>query len=290
MKYVLCDYARLNHDINKHHKRADQVLDPAEAMMRDVPLDLKSYKKLADNQLYRLFHYPLRALLCNPEDKLNYDPLYPNLDFGPATNETICEGFKRYFYKDMDLSNLSRLPVTIEEVEDRRSIVSHFKPTYCSACWRTFKQTEAQRQYQTRPLCDKCEPQLRAISAQLKQELKKVDEKQDLVWKQCVKCMDLCDKHYAQQLEMMRLSRRGCSKQLEALKTKGCTGGDNDCTSCITHCKKCKNGHFEECNKCSNMLCGVRGDRFMVDKKHSHLERRIANVDHLVDIEECERQ
>ncbi len=25
----------------------------------------------------------------------------------------------------------------------------------------------------------------------------------------------------------------------------------------------------------------------MVDKKHSHLERRLANVDYLVDIEDC---
>ena len=70
MKYVLCDYSRLHHDINKHHKRKDQVVDPAEAMVRDVPLDLKNYKTLADNQLYRLFHYPLRAFLCKQSELL----------------------------------------------------------------------------------------------------------------------------------------------------------------------------------------------------------------------------
>ncbi len=108
----------------------------------------------------------------------NYDPTYPDLEFGKYTNETICEGFVRYFYKDMDLSALTRLPVTPQEADDRRSIVSHFKPTYCSACWRTFKQTESQREYQLRPLCDKCEPHMKQIAAQLRQEIKKIDEKQ----------------------------------------------------------------------------------------------------------------
>ena len=93
---------------------------------------------------------------------------------------------------------------------------------------------------------------------------------------------------------MMRIRRRkdeGALRKLVELKkemNKDCSGDDKCASpSCVTHCKKCNSGHFEECNKCNNMLCGVRGDRFMVDKKHSHLERRLANVDYLVDIEDC---
>ena len=141
ISYILCDFGRMNHDRKKNYKRSEQVMAPLEVMSKEMPIDLSIYKELTDNQLYRIFHYPLRLFLCNPA-LATYEPNYPNIEFSKDNDPLIQVAFQRYFYRGVDLSALTKTAVTYQEVQsDKGSIAFHFKPAICPACDSMFKQT-----------------------------------------------------------------------------------------------------------------------------------------------------
>jgi hypothetical protein len=184
MRYVLIDWSRANHNLRKRAniKRADQVMDPMDAMLNDVPLDLDRYKAMIEDQLYRLLHYPLRRVLIERSDR---DPTvqYPNLTIGvdSKTNNLIRAAVLNKVYEnERQLLKPISAPIGDNEHKSAQSILKYVTRHVCPGCNKS----------SATPLCAQCRAKpCGQLRTELENEWSIADAKALKLWAQCDKCM-----------------------------------------------------------------------------------------------------
>lgn len=233
MRYVMIDWSRANHDLRKRAKikRADQVMEPMDAMLNDVPLDLNLYKTMIETQLYRLLHYPLRRILVegiskrqksrttsiSTDNNATTTTSYPNLSIGKdvKVNKQIRAAVLNQVYASKrQLLNPVSAPVGDNEHKSTNSILKYVTRHICPGCNKS-SATAMCATCRAKP-CDQ-------VRTELENQWSDIDGQSMKLWSKCDTCM-MGNKEDAQHCRNVSCEYRGdrhlVDNQLQKTKSR----------------------------------------------------------------------
>lgn len=285
MHSVLIDWQRVNHSINKNVKRSDQVVEPLEAMLEDLPLDIPAYKKMVENLLFRMLHYVLirreygisnvsRAIeqMEKRNSKNFFSPISTpkpinNSNIGNLNNNNSVSGSKYpiTLLNDKDKKTLSEKKKQMITKAVMDEIYKGYNPADFAAGSYTadseLKDKGNIHSYFQKTRCTACSTPINhknkvdeTISAEFQKYQKKL----------CVQCCGLLEKNQLHSTMTQRLAKiQQQNKEIWDI------------------CDKCCNGDKIRAENCTNMECKTRGNRHLSDKKLTAVKKQCVDIEDL---------